>query len=353
MSHGHFPPPVICEPMSDTVATHPVPAGQLDAYIEGYQYGALIYTAAKLGIADLVNSGTEDVASLAEKLNVAHSPLSRVMRALEAIGFCHAQADGRLVLDDLGSLLLDGPHTRKHKAILAVEQYWPVWSNLLYSVTTGDTAFEQAHGMNPWAYRKEHPEAGKCFNLWLSGETGRTAADITAVLDLDNIPTIADIAGGSGALISSILKANPKIYGILFEQEHVAEEARVLLAQATIDGRYTIVSGDIFNRIPVTADAYILKSVLHDWEDEKCCIILRNCRAAMPPGSTLYIIERLLPQESNDSATSLLDIHMLLVTGGVERTLDAYTALMDSAGLSLQQCTKTDSGFAIMQCVTV
>ena len=339
--------------MSDTTSTRLCHAMQLNALIDGYQYGALIYVAAKLNLADTISSGTTDSISLAKNLGVAHSPLLRVMRALVAMGFCHEDSDGRFELDEIGCLLLDGPQTLKHKAILAMEQYWSVWSNLLYSVTTGNTAFEHVHGMGPWAYRGRHPEAGTCFNMCLSGETERAAAAIVAAMDVTDISTVADIAGGEGALISSILQAHPRLHGILFDRPGVAHEAKARLAHAGLAQRCDIISGDIFKHIPIKADTYTLKSVLHDWNDEQCDTILKNCRSAMPSGSKLLIIERLLPGRGGDNAAIMLDIHMLLVTGGCERTLEEFTALTRKAGLSLQYCKTTDAGFAIMQCIPI
>lgn len=337
--------------MSDTSTTPLSPVTQLNAYIDGYQYGALIYVAAKLDLAEMLANGTTDSLTLARELNVAHPPLLRVMRALTAIGFCRQDSHGSFILDEIGRLLLDGPQTLKHQAILAMEQYWPVWSHLLYSVTTGNTAFERVHGMSPWAYRAQHPEAGACFNRWLSGETERATPAIVASLNVADLSTVADIAGGEGALLGALLQAHPHLHGVLFEQPHVAHAAKTRLAHTDLGGRCDIIGGDMFRQIPITADAYLLKSVLHDWTDEQCASLLKNCRAAMRAGNRLFIIERLIPDDHNDNPAVMLDIRMLLVTGGFERNLEEYTALIRHAGLSLQHCTTTPSGYAIMQCI--
>jgi hypothetical protein len=223
--------------------------------------------------------------------------------------------------------------------------------NLLYSVQTGETAFEFVHGISPWAYRKQHPETGERFNLSLQREMDLSAESIIAAMNLEAVSTIADIGGGTGALFIKILTAYPHLTGTLFDQEHVVAATQQQLERAGLAHHGKTLGGDLFTAIPVTADLYILKSVLHDWDDAQCKTILKNCRAAMHPDSKLVLIERLLPEKGGDERVSLLDIRMLLITGGKERSLKEYQRLTHEAGLLLQQTVATESGFVLMECI--
>lgn len=327
-------------------------SNQLHTYIDGYQQSAVIYVAAKLRLADLIAEGLTDSTSLANHLEVAQTPLLRLLRALASLGFCRETSSDAFELDEIGHLLRENhPDSQRHKALLAVEQYWPSWMNLLYSVQTGETAFEFVHGMSPWTYREQNPELGECFNLSLQRETDKSTESIIAALDLKAVSTIADIGGGTGALFIKILTAYPYLTGTLFDQGHVVAATQKRLERAGLTPRGTTLGGDLFTAIPVTADLYILKSVLHDWDDTQCNTILRNCRAAMHRDSKLVLIERLLPEKGGDEKVSLLDIRMLLITGGKERSLKEYQRLTHEAGLLLQQTVATESGVVLMECI--
>lgn len=321
------------------------------AQIDGYQQSALVYLAVKLGLADVLAETQGDAESLATRLGLQTGPLQRVLRALESLGYVHGESDGTYSLTLAGRLLTEGhPATQRHKAILAVEQYWAAWGELSYTLRTGKPAFEHLHGLGPWAYRRRHPELEACFEAWLAAETRGAAAVLTAALDLAGNDIVADIAGGKGALLVHLLQANPSLAGVLFEQPGVAEGARSLLDAAALGTRARVVEGDFFAGIPVAADVYLLKSVIHDWEDPEAVKILQNCRRAMPDHAHLFLVERVLPEAGRYSQEiAMLDIRMLAITGGRERTLAEYFALLDATGFAVDCVRETSIGYTILK----
>ena len=322
----------------------------LQSQISGYQQTSLIYVAAKLDLADALQLNTESAESLAIALKVPAQPLLRTLRALCVIGICRQYEDTKFGLTELGQLLRsDVPGSQKNRAILAVEQYWLSWGNLLYSVQTGKAAFDQVHGMSPWEYRQKEPELNHCFNAWLADETKRVANSIGKAISFKDSEVIVDIAGGNGALLASFLQNNLTLHGILFEQAHVLESAKKFLTQEKVASRCEFLSGDMFKSLPKQADVYLLKSVLHDWDDENAFTILKKVRASMKTDSKLLLIERILPEYGIDAAISILDMHMLVVNGGRERSLVEFQALMAESGFSMNCIMKTDSGFSILE----
>lgn len=328
-------------------------AARLQAQIDGYQQTALIYVAAKLGFADILAAGATGVDALSAQLDLPAKPLQRILRALATLDFCYELEDGTFALAEAGHYLRRSvPGSQRNKALLAVEQYWAAWGEILYSASTGKPAFERAHGMTPWAFRQKNPELNACFNSWLAAETQSSSAAILAACDLTGAVTIVDIGGGDGALLVAALQENPQMEGILFDQPHVVEAVDdVAIEQSGLGSRLKKVGGNMFEAIPSSADIYLMKSVIHDWSDSQSKCILENCRMAMKRTSKLLLVERLLPERAIDTKVCQIDMHMMVVTGGEERSLTDYQALIADADLSVTRVIATDSGFSIMEVV--
>jgi len=324
---------------------------RLTKQIDGYHVTAVIYAAIKTGVVDGLASDHRDAQELARDLNVSAPHLARLLRAAAAIGLCNEEPSGWFSLSPAAhALRRESSSSLRQRVLMAVEQYWSAWANLAHSVETGQTAFEYLHGMSPWQWRNDNAAAGTLFNAWLGKETHTVGQALAEGLDLTAARTVADIGGGDGALLAALLARHPALLGILFERPGVIEQARGQPRDAPVADRLKAVPGDFFADIPVSADVFLLKSVLHDWNDDQAGLILENCRRAMSQDSRLFVIERVLPERSvDDPAVVLLDIHMMAVTGGRERTLSELAAMVGHAGFALPEAIRAIAGFAVVE----
>jgi hypothetical protein len=298
--------------------------------INGYQVTQAIHVAVTLGVPDRLAQGTRTADELAAATD-AHPPsLYRLLRALAAVGILHEDTDRRFTLTALGEgLRSDAPDSPAGWAAFVGRPYhFAAWSNLLHSVRTGETAFKAVHGVDTWTYRAGHPEEGGVFDAAMTALSRRVTAGVLEAHDFSGYAVIADIGGGRGALLSAILARHPGARGILFDQPGVVADARP-------GERCDVVAGDFFERVPEGADAYILKSILHDWDDAPAIAILCSIRQAAAPGSAVLIVERRLGPPNAEPAGKLSDLNMLVGTGGRERTRDEYAALLDAAGFAI------------------
>lgn len=325
----------------------------LRAPLNACRDAALLYVAAKLGLADLLADGPRSSAELAGSLG-AHAPsLHRILRALVALGVCLEEPDGRFGLTGLGAWLRAGnPRSICCAAIMSGEEQAQAYGGLLHSAMTGETAFDHVFGMSNWAHRQQHPELGACFDDMLERSTEGAAGVILASYDFSSFRTVADIGGGRGALLAAILRAHPSVNGILFDQPHVVAGARAHLEAAGVAERCRFAGGSFFDRVPEGADAYVLKSLIHDWDDERSRAILANCHEVLKDGGKLLLIERILPARvSHDPGTVWSDLQMMVLTGGRERTEAEYRALLACAGFTLTRIIPTRSRFNVIEAV--
>ncbi len=324
---------------------------RLRGEIEAYHAAALAYAAVKLGLPDKMGERPWTAEDLALTLKVSAPHLARFLRGLVTQGICEEGADGTFALGHLGkSLRRDSPSRLGDKVAIVVEQYWLPWADLLHTVRSGEPGFEHVFGTDVWAWRSENFKAGDAFAAYVAGETFAGADPIVAALDLTGVGTVADIGGGHGGLLAAILKAHPDTHGILFDLPETIIGAKKFLKAHGVDKRVTLVGGDFLAEIPVEADLYVLKSVLQHWDDAAARAILESCRDAMPAQSRLAIVERLLPERSaNDPAAAMLDLHMMVITGGRVRTRAEFEHLLSQAGLALSRVTPTSSGLIAIE----
>ena len=326
----------------------------LQSLLDGYRATALLYVAVKLKIADQLTearSGEE----LSRALGANPLALQRLLRGLVALGVCSENSPGVFQMTSMGQRLRsdsDGPEYSL--AILNGEEYAAAWNDLLHSIKTGDTAFDHVFGESPWQHRQKNPELNQRFNEWLEQGAAATGRALLKVYDFAPHKTVADIGGGQGALLTTILQAHPSLQGILFDQPHVVSGARQPMESAGIASRCQIVPGDFFKAVPPEADAYILKSILHDWDDKACGVILQNCRTVLKPGRPLLVVEKIMPASVIDRPSTVMgDLHMLAVTGGRERTADEYRKLFAAAGLELKAVFPLRTGHSLLQVLPV
>jgi hypothetical protein len=321
--------------------------------IDGYQATALVYAAIKLGLPDRMASEAWTAEALAGETGLPASRLYRFLRALCAVGLCEESPNAVFSLSDAGrQLSASSASGLRERAILAVEQYWPAWVKLDLGIRQGQTPFEHAFGLSPWEFRRRNPESSEAFNAWLAKESRMAAAAVVEAIDFSGVDRVADIGGGGGGLLAAVLNARPGLEGILFDQPHVIHDAEATLRAAGCASRAELMGGDFFAEVPVRADLYLLKSIIHDWDDDRAGRILANCRAAMPEHARLLLIERVLPEQAlQDVSTIMIDLHMLAVTGGRERSLAEFEALLGKARFSVSRVRPTPSGFSVIEAV--
>jgi hypothetical protein len=316
----------------------------------GYWVSQAIYVAARLDLAGLLKDGAKGSEELAAA-TATHAPtLYRLLRALGSLGLFQEDEGGRFSLTPLGASLQDGANSVRAMVLhLGEDASWRAWGELLQSVKTGETAFTLAHGMEVFPFYAQHPESNEVFNEAMTNYSEAVSAAVTGAYDFSGASTIIDIGGGHGSLISSILKANPNSRGILFDLPPAVAEASRRIEAEGLKERCTLAGGDFFDSVPQGGDAYILKAIIHDWDDERSLTILKNIRRAMNQDGRLLLIETVIPQGNEPSPAKLGDLHMLVMTGGRERTEAEYATLFEASGFRLTRIIPTGSMVSIIE----
>ena len=330
------------------------PRATLLQMMTGYWVSQALYVAAKLGIADLLADGPVDCEDLAAATNTHAPSLQRVLRALASVGVFTEVSPGSFALTPLAELLrTETPGSMSALAIMYAEEQYRAWGELLHSVRTGEMAFDHQFGMGYFEYLGQHPEADRVFNEAMTGWTQQLVGAVVDTYDFSPFHTVVDVGGGYGALLATILRNNPGTRGILFEQPHVISSAEEELVAAGVADRCTFVGGDFFVEVPAGGDAYVLSQILHDWDDERCVAILGQCRQAMPGHGKLLVVELVLPAGDEPSLGKWLDLHMLVLLGGRERTATEYDALFRAAGFKLARVVPTSPGPSVVEAIPV
>jgi hypothetical protein len=325
-------------------------AATLRSLIGGYRISQALHVAASLGIADLLAHGVRTSDELASETGSNPDVLYRLLSALAAIGVFH-EDDGRsFSLTSVGDYLRsDAPSSLAGMAAyIGRPYYWNAWGHLQHSVRTGENAFRALHGTTVWEYRADHPEEGAVFDAWMTAMTRAVNASLLEAYDFGRFDTVVDVGGGQGALLAALLDRYPTLRGVLFDQPHVVAGAEQVLERAGVAGRCRVESGSFFDGVPEGGDAYLLKAIVHDWEDGEAAEILRSCRRAMGSAGTLLVVERLLGPPNEGADTKFSDLNMLVAPGGRERTLREFEALFESAGFRLRDRTPTAGPLAVI-----
>lgn len=327
-----------------------------EAFLTNIAFGALttqaLYVAAKVGIADLLKDGAKAVGELAAATETNEDALYRILRSLASHGI-FAETAPRTFANTAYSepLRRDVAGSFRNGAIFMGEAWhWNVWGNMLHSAKTGSPAWGHTHGAEVFDYFPANPEQSEIFNDAMTDMSVATAPAVVEAYDFSGFETIADIAGGHGYLISQILRATPSLNGILFDMPHVVANADHLLEAQGVRERVEKVAGDFFREVPA-ADAYIMKHIIHDWDDERSVAILKNIRAAMKEDGRLLIVETVVPETNEPHYSKLLDLEMLVSPGGKERTPSEYRELLAQAGFQLTGIIPTRSPFSIIEAV--
>lgn len=318
----------------------------------GYWISKALSVAAELGVADHLREGPRTSDELASRCGVQATPFYRLLRALASAGVFREEEGRRFALTPLAELLRsDTPHSMRALARMYGSEQFQAWAELEDSIRTGEPSFGQVFGTSYFEYLESHAQSGAVFNEAMTGWTTQLADAVTTAYDFGASNQVVDVGGGLGLLLSTILRANPTVEGVLFELPHVAADAKPFLQKAGVADRCTSVGGDFFESVPGGGTTYVLAQILHDWDDERCGVILGNCRQAIHPDGKLLVVEQVVPPANEPSLGKWLDLHMLVMLGGQERTESEYRSLLAAAGFQLTRVISTHSGASIVEAV--
>jgi SAM-dependent methyltransferase len=313
----------------------------------------VVHMAAKLGLADKLADGPKSAVELAGP-SALHAPsLHRLMRTMASLGLLTEGEQLRFSLTKLGEALRSDAPGSARSTLLMTGSSWvgSGFANLLHSLQTGGTGFEKAQGMPFFDYLAQHPEDASVFGEAMVGLHGAEPPAVAAAYDFSMFETVVDVGGASGNMLAAILGRYPEPRCVLFDRPHVVVDAEKLLKANDDTGRVTVEAGDFFLSVPSGGDAYILSHILHDWNDDQCLTILDHCRKAMKPDGRLLIVEMVLPPGDAPHPGKILDMVMLALIGGQERTETEYASLLDKAGFRLSRVVATQSPVSVVEAV--
>ena len=322
----------------------------------GHYVSRALHLAAKLGLADLLADGPRHSVDLAGATSTHAPSLNRVLRLLASVGVFDEHEDGRFALTSAGQFLRAGvPGSMRALVMLfAGTRIQESWGELEYCVRTGQPAFRRnAPDGDAFTAMAQDPEQVAVFDEAMAATAPMTAAAVAAAYDFSRFATVVDVGGGNGAILAGILSATLGPNGIVFDQPATADKAREKIRAAGLASRCQAVGGNFFTAVPEGADAYILKHVIHDWDDEKAIAILRNCQRAMGRDGTLLILEGVYPPHIDRSLDSrgaaMNDVNMLVCTGGRQRSEAEFRALYEAAGFTLTRIVPTPARLSVIE----
>jgi hypothetical protein len=343
-------------PGISSAAEAPTPQdfGEIFKLIGGYRISQAIYMAVALGIPDLLAAGPKRCDELAKATGTSAPTLHRLLRFLAGAGLLEEAGPESFGLTRVGAALrtdVSGSAAMAVRLWLS-DFHWTPWAHLIHSVRTGEPAFDRAHGMGVFEYLREHGEASAIFNAAMTSNTARSGTALAERYDFADVAKLVDAGGGQGLLLATILKAHPAMRGVLYDLPDVVSGADRILADAGVEGRCEVIGGSFFDKVPAGGDAYILRQIIHDWNDERSLAILRNCRAAMTETGRLLLVEREIAPDHRKAMRVLhIDLEMMVNVAGLERTNDQYRALLADSGFDLARIVPLmdGAGFSIFE----
>jgi hypothetical protein len=315
--------------------------------ITGFRLSAALNVAAELGLSDRLASGPRTVAELAAEASADEDTLHRLLHALATVGVYDEGEDGRFALTELGDgLRSDVPGSLRPLArTLSCHALWSAYAHLGHSVRTGENAFEALHGHDVWTHRRGHPDENEIFNQNMTALTSLVAEAVAEAYDFSGVATVVDVGGGEGLLLETVLTRHPHLTGTVFDQEHAVAHAPLA---AVLRPRWSSASGSFFEDVP-EADAFLLKSILHDWPDDRCAEILRTCVRRLRPDGVVLVVETVLGRPGFEVDAAFSDLNMLVLPGGRERTEEQYAVLFAAAGLRVTRVVDTPTRMSVLE----
>jgi hypothetical protein len=315
----------------------------------GYWISQSLYVVTKLGIPDLVAGGPKTAEELSAATGTDGPSLYRVLRALATQGVFLEDENRRFRQTPISECLVDRPGSQRAMVVMMGEEHYRAYGELMYSVRTGKPCFEHVYGTPVFDYLAKHPEAAATFDAAMTGIHGRETAAMIDAYDFSQFGTVIDIGGGNGTVLRTVLEKHPTLRGVLYDLPHVIERARPGMAASPAGPRAELVSGSFFESVPEGGDAYMMRHIIHDWNDEQCRTILGLCRRAMKPQARLLVIDAVIKPGNEPQFSKFLDITMLALPGGKERTEAEFRELFRSAGFELSRIVPTKSEVSIIE----
>jgi hypothetical protein len=326
------------------------PPQQMMGLITGYWGTQAVGVAATLGIADRLADGAKTVAALATEIKVQEVSLYRLMRGLASLGVFLEDPIRTFALTPLGETLRSGvPGSMRDMAIAqSAPAHWLPWGRLEDAVRSGVRTTPVVLGCELFEWYEKHPKEAAAFSGAMANLSALAAQETGQALSLPAGAMVVDVGGAHGTLLAGVLRANPKARGVLVDLAHVIETAPKALVALGIAERVEAMAGDFFKGVP-TGDVYLLKQILHDWNDEQCVALLKNCVRAMRPGGKVVAVEMVVPDDGTPSMAQMMDLNMMVLLPGRERTEREFSDLFKAAGLKAPKVTPTQSPFSLVE----
>jgi hypothetical protein len=319
------------------------PSIELMRLISGYQVSQALYAAATLGVADQLKDGAKPYDAVAQACGAHPLSLYRLLRALAAVGVFHESDNKEFSLTALGvCLTTDGPgSTRNYARWIGQRGQWGSWGNLLQSIKSGESALGFTYGTDAWTYRMQHPDEQAVYDSAMTGNSRREAQGVLEAFDFGQFGCVVDIGGGQGLLLKTILLACPGSRGILFDQPQVIASADQALSSPELRQRCQLIAGSFFESVPTGGDVYLMKVIIHDWDDRAAIDILRTCHRAMSATATLILVERVIGPPNEMPEGKFSDLNMMVVHAAMERTRQDFDDLLRNGGFKLKEIITT------------
>ena len=339
--------------MQQTASRAVPPHVQLIQMATGEWVARALHAAAELGLADQLVNVPRSAAELAGPMHVHAPSLHRFMRTLASLGVLTERPEQRYALTTLGEALRTGAPGSARATLLTFGSrlFQRSWDHLTYSIQTSKTGFEKAHGMPLFEYLAQHPGEASLFSETMVGLHGQEPPAVAAAYDFSTFSTIVDVGGATGNMLAATLSRHAGPSGVLFDLPHVVADAPSLLEENGVRDRVKIEAGDFFKTVPSGGDAYILSHIIHDWDEDQCLTILSHIRKAIKSNGRLLIVEMVLPEGDTVHPGKMLDMVMLLVSGGRERTEAEYGSLLSKGGFKLTRIVPTSSAVSVVEAV--
>lgn len=348
---------VVSNPDSSVPNAQMRPTEGIPPHVQLIQMGVAIwqaravYAAAELGIADILAESPCSVDELARRTGTHAPSLARLLRALASCGLIKEWRDGHFMTTVLGNALREGAPGAARATILTVagSWQWKAWDQFLQTLRTGESGMKAAFGKDLFGFLADEPLHSARFNDAMVGMHGAVASAVVAAYDFSQFKSIVDVGGGKGALLTTILKDQPHMRALLFDLPETGQAAHEFIAASGLEARCAFRGGNFFEHIPQGHDAYVLAHVLHDWNDDDSVSILRKCRELMPTKARLLIVEAVLPDGNTPHHGKLMDLLMLTVTGGAERSRGQFARILAKSGFSLSQVYPTGTHQSVIE----
>jgi hypothetical protein len=329
-------------------------AFQMSKMITGAWISQMVYVTAKLKLADLVAAQPRTAEELAGLTDTQPDTMSRLLRALASVEIFAENKDSQFEPTPLSEILRsDIPSSQWALAIMMGEEHYRCWGELMYSLETGKKSFDKLYDQPIFEYLGENPEAAKVFDAAMISVHGRESIPMATAYDFSQFNSMVDVGGGNGSLLSTILGVHESVKGAIYDLPSVINRTQTSLSASPVADRIELLPGNFFESVPAGFDCYLMRHIIHDWTDEECGLILQNCHSAMPDDAKLLIAESVIPAGNEPFFGKLLDLTMMLIPGGKERTEEEYRTLLAEYGFEFTQVVSTETEVSFVEAVKV